>query len=75
MARCTISTARAMSNARTGLPRRPVWVLAVTPIVLWMLLFYVSPTRSPGFLIVVFAVVALIVIVAGVYVMRPEKKT
>ena len=56
MARGTTSTMRAMSAARTDLPRRLVWVLAATPIVLWMLLFYVSPTRSPGFLIGAFAV-------------------
>jgi signal transduction histidine kinase len=52
-------TVQAISDGRAILPRRLVWVLAGIPIVLWMLLFYVGPTRSPGFMIVSFAALAL----------------
>ncbi len=48
-----------LSDARTRLTRRPVWIVAATPVVLWMLLFYLIPTRSPGSLLVSTAVLAL----------------
>lgn len=59
MARSGNSTAQATSDSRTRLPRRPVWIFAAAPILLWMLLFYVGLNRSPVFLIVSFAALAL----------------
>jgi two-component system, NtrC family, C4-dicarboxylate transport sensor histidine kinase DctB len=48
-----------MRDARPGLPRRLVWILAGTPIILWILFLYVSPSRSPGFLILSFVGLAV----------------
>lgn len=59
MARGTNSTVQSMRDASPRLPRKPVWFLAATPIVVWMLLLFVGPTRSPGFLIVSFVILAL----------------
>jgi len=53
------STVRAMRDADPDLPRRPVWILAATPVVVWMLLLYLSPVRSPSFLIVSFVALVL----------------
>ena len=50
---------RATSGAYARWSQRPVWIAAATPIVLCMLLLYVSPVRLPGFLIAAFAVLAL----------------
>jgi signal transduction histidine kinase len=50
---------RATSEVRSRWSQqRPLWIAAATPIVLWILLLYVSPIRSPGFLIVAFAALA-----------------
>jgi hypothetical protein len=46
VAKSANSTVRAMRDADPGLPRRPVWILAATPVVVWMLLLYVSPVRA-----------------------------
>jgi C4-dicarboxylate-specific signal transduction histidine kinase len=53
------SIVQAKSGARTVLPRMPVWILAATAVVLWLLLFSVSPNRSPSFLIAAFAALML----------------
>jgi two-component system C4-dicarboxylate transport sensor histidine kinase DctB len=63
------STVQAIRGTGPGLPRTPVWIFAATPIVMWMLLLYMGPTRSPGFLIVSFVALALapvpVLVIAG----------
>jgi two-component system C4-dicarboxylate transport sensor histidine kinase DctB len=48
-----------MRDARRGLPRGPVWILAATPIVVWMLLLFAGSFSSAGYLIVSFVALAL----------------
>lgn len=74
VAKSTNPTVQVMGDARSGLPRGPVWILAATPMILWILLLYIGPTRSSGFLVFCFVALALAPVPALVVTARRQTR-